>query len=159
MATLELSMPNDLEAVFTRSFNAPRELVWEAHTKPELIRRWLLGPDGWTMPVCEVDLRVGGQFRYVWRNADGREMGLRGAFREVTPPERLVHTEIFDEDWTDGETVVTQSFAERGGKTTLTLTVRYASKQARDAALNTGMMRGMEAGYARLDDMFATPAG
>lgn len=156
--TLELSMPNDLEAVFTRSFNAPRNLVWEAHTKPELVRRWLLGPDGWTMPVCEIDLRVGGKFRYVWRHSDGREMGMGGVFREIAAPERLVHSEVFDQDWTDGETLVIQTFAERAGKTTLTLTVRYATKQARDAALSTGMTTGMEAGYARLDDVLKTYA-
>jgi predicted 3-demethylubiquinone-9 3-methyltransferase (glyoxalase superfamily)/uncharacterized protein YndB with AHSA1/START domain len=152
---LEISMPNDLEAVFTRSFDAPRDLVWKCHTTPELVRRWLLGPSGWTMPVCEIDLRVGGRYRYVWRNADGRDMGMGGVFREVVAPERLVATELFDEDWTGGETVTTQVFSERAGKTTLTLTVRYSSKEARDAALNTGMTDGMEAGYGRLDELFA----
>ena len=152
---LEVSMPNDLEAVVTRSFDAPRALVWDCHTKPELVKRWLLGPPGWTMPVCEIDLRVGGTYRYVWRNGKGQDMGMGGTFREVVPPERIVTTELFDEDWTGGETTVTQVFTERAGKTTLTLTVRYASTQARDAALTTGMTDGMEMGYARLDTLLA----
>lgn len=153
---LEVSMPNDLEAVITRTFDAPRELVWDCNTKPELVRRWLLGPSGWEMPVCEIDLRIGGKYRYGWRKVDdGREMGVSGTYREIDAPERLAVTQIFDEDWTGGETIVTNTFAERGGKTTLVCAVRYASKQARDAALATGMTRGMEAGYARLDDILA----
>ncbi len=150
---LEIAAANAFEAVATRTFDAPRDLVWEAHTKPDLVRRWLLGPDGWTMPVCEIDLRVGGKFRYVWRHADGREMGMGGAFTEIVKPERLAHTELFDADWTGGRTTVTQTFTERGGKTTLTMVIRYPSTQARDAALATPMASGMEAGYARLDDL------
>lgn len=150
---LEIAAANELEALATRTFDAPRELVWEAHTRPDLVRRWLLGPDGWTMPMCEIDLRVGGKFRYLWRHADGREMGMGGAFTEIVKPERLVHTELFDEDWTGGRTTVTQTFTERGGKTTLNMVIRYASTQARDAALATPMASGMEAGYARLDEV------
>jgi uncharacterized protein YndB with AHSA1/START domain len=150
---LEIAAANDLEAVATRTFDAPRELVWDAHTKPALVRRWLLGPDGWTMPVCDIDLRVGGRFRYVWRHADGREMGMGGVFTEIVKPERLAHTELFDEDWTGGRTTVTTTFTERGGRTTLNMVIRYASTQARDAALATPMASGMEAGYARLDEL------
>lgn len=139
----------------TRVFDAPRNLVFDCHTKPELVKRWLLGPPGWTMPVCEIDLRVGGKFRYEWQNVDGRKMGMGGVYREIVSPQRLVHTELFDEDWTGGETLGTLVLTEDGGKTTLTQTVLYSSKQARDGALGTGMMDGMEAGYARLDELLA----
>jgi uncharacterized protein YndB with AHSA1/START domain len=155
---LEVVAAGELDAVITRTFDAPRALVWACHTKPELVRRWLLGPDGWAMPTCEIELRVGGAFRFVWRHADGREMAVGGVFREVEAPERLVRTELFDDDWTGGETVVTQTFAERDGKTTLRMTVRYASARARDAALATPMAEGLEAGYARLDDILKTQA-
>src|SRR5262245_49332205 len=97
--TLQVTTPTEREIVMTRVFNASRGLVFDALTKPELIRRWLLGPDGWSMPVCEVDLRVGGSLRYVWRNAAGQEMGMRGVFREIVRPARLVHTEVFDDPW------------------------------------------------------------
>jgi uncharacterized protein YndB with AHSA1/START domain len=154
--TLELTTPSERELLITRTFDAPRQLVWECHTKPELVRRWLLGPPGWTMPVCEIDLRVSGRYRYVWRNEDGREMGMGGVFREIVAPERLVANEAFDDDWTGGETLVTQAFSERAGKTTLSLTVLYASKEARDGALRTGMTEGMEAGYARLEEVLSS---
>lgn len=149
---LNVEARGEREIYFTRLFDAPRKLVWEAHTKPEYVKRWLLGPGDWSMPVCEIDLKVGGRYRYVWRHADGREMGMGGIFREVTKPERIVTTEIFDEDWTGGETVNTTSFADHGAaKTTLTTTVVYATREARDGALKTPMAEGMESGYARLD--------
>jgi uncharacterized protein YndB with AHSA1/START domain len=154
-APLKFETRGERELVFTRAFNAPRQLVWEAHTKPEYVRRWLLGPGGWSMPVCEIDLKVGGRYRYVWRHADGREMGMGGVFREIRAPERIVTTELFDKDWTGGETLVTQLFAERGMKTELSMTVLYSSLEARDNALKTGMTDGMEAGYARLDVLLA----
>jgi uncharacterized protein YndB with AHSA1/START domain len=97
--TLQLTTPADREIQMTRVFVAPRHLVFDAFTKPEFVRRWLLGPEGWTMPVCEIDLRVGGGYRYVWRHANGNEMGMRGVYREIVTPERLVSTETFDESW------------------------------------------------------------
>lgn len=153
--TLQVTAPSDREIVMTRVFDAPRQLVFDAHTKPDLVRRWLLGPPGWTMPVCEIDLRVGGRFRYVWRKDDGAEMGMGGVFREIVRPERIVHTELFDQDWTGGETVSTTRFTERDDRTTLTITTLYSSKEARDGALKSGMTDGMEAGYARLDELLA----
>lgn len=155
-AALKISTPSDREIEITRQFNAPRRLVFDAHTKPELVRRWLLGPDGWTMPVCEIDLKVGGKFRYVWRNSEGHEMGMGGTFREIAAPERIVHNEKFDEDWTNGETKVTTTFAEASGKTTMKLVVEYASAAARDGALKSGMTEGMSAGYDRLDTLLAS---
>ncbi|HKB03916.1 MAG TPA: SRPBCC family protein [Gemmataceae bacterium] len=153
--TLKVTTPTDREVVITRVFDAPRALIFDCHTKPELVRRWLLGPPGWTMPVCEIDLRVGGRYRYVWRHADGREMGMGGVMREIVVPERLVQTELFDEDWTGGETVATLVLTEKVGRTTLTNTVVYSTREARDGALRTGMTDGMEAGYARLDELAA----
>src|SRR5438093_5936524 len=94
---LQITTPSDRELAMTRVFDAQGRLVFDALTKPDLVRRWLLGPDGWSMPVCEIDLRVGGNLRYLWRHADGREMGMRGVFREIVRPERLVHTEVFDD--------------------------------------------------------------
>ena len=153
---LTLVTEGDREVVFTRAFTAPRETVFDCMTKPELVRRWLLGPPGWTMPVCEIDLRVGGKFRYVWRNEDGRDMGMGGVYREIVAPERIVHNELFDEDWTGGETQVTSTLTEAGGRTTLTTSVLYANEKARQGALVSGMTEGMEMGYARLDGLLET---
>jgi uncharacterized protein YndB with AHSA1/START domain len=105
--TLRVTTPGDREIAVTRVFEAPREQVFAALTRPDLIQRWLSGPPGWSLPVCEIDLKVGGRVRFVWRGPYGTEIGLRGVYREIAPPERLVHTELFDQDWTGGETVVT----------------------------------------------------
>ena len=153
--TFAVTTPSDREARITRAFNAPRDLVFKAFTTPDLLTRWMLGPPGFTMPVCEIDLRPGGKFRYVWRKPSGTEMGMGGRFVEVTPPARLVHVEVFDEDWTGGETRVTTEFEEHDGVTTVTMTVLYASMNARDGALATGMTTGMAAGYAALDALLA----
>jgi uncharacterized protein YndB with AHSA1/START domain len=152
---LKLTTRGDREIVMTRSFDAPRTLVFDAHTRPELVRRWLLGPPGWTMPVCEIDLKVGGAFRFVWRNVKGEEMGMGGVYREVVRPERLVNTERFDVAWYPGEGLSTLVLVEKGGKTTLTNTVQYESKDARDGVLASGMERGVAASYDRLADMLA----
>jgi uncharacterized protein YndB with AHSA1/START domain len=153
-APLTVTTPSDREVVITREFHAPRGMLFDAHTKPDLVRRWLLGPPGWTMPVCEIDLRVGGQYRYEWENtAGGQRMGVAGTFQKIVRPSLIVISQLFDEDWTGGETIVITEFAERQGKTTLNTTVRYSSREARDAALKTGMTRGVEAGYERLDEL------
>jgi uncharacterized protein YndB with AHSA1/START domain len=159
-ATLLLTAPGEREIVMTRVFDAPRQLVFDAHTKPELVKRWLLGPPGWSMPVCEIDLRVGGKYRYVWRHdREGTEMGMGGVYREIVTPERIVNTERFDEAWYPGEAVDTLVLVERSGRTTLTLTVRYESREARDAVLKSGMESGVTASYDRLADLLAsTPA-
>jgi uncharacterized protein YndB with AHSA1/START domain len=156
---LLVTAKGDREIDMKRVFNAPRRLVFEAITKPKLVQRWLLGPDGWTMPVCEIDLRVGGRYRYVWRKAaQGKEMGVSGVFREVTPPERIVHTERFDEAWYPGEAVITTVLVEHGGKTTLTMTIQCASTEARDGMLKSGMETGVERSYQRMDEILATMA-
>jgi uncharacterized protein YndB with AHSA1/START domain len=144
----------DREIVVTRVFDAPRQLVFEAYTKPKLIKRWLLGPYGWSMPVCEIDLRVGGKYRYVWKNnSDGHEMGMSGVYRKVVAPERIVATEVFDEAWYPGEAVDTIVFVEREGKTTLTQTILYNSRETRDAVLKSPMETGMAASFDRLEKL------
>lgn len=148
---LKITTPSAREIAMTRVFDAPRQLVFEAMTKPELVKQWLLGPPGWTMPVCEIDLKVGGAYRYVWRKESvGKEMGLRGVFREIVPPERLVFTEVFDDAWYPGESVITSTLTEQGGKTTLVTTMLYVSQEARDGVLKSGMESGVAASYDRL---------
>jgi uncharacterized protein YndB with AHSA1/START domain/effector-binding domain-containing protein len=155
---LKTAALGEREIVMTREFDAPRPLVFDAFTKPELVRRWLLGPDGWSMPVCEIDLKVGGRYRYVWkRDADGSTMGVSGAYREVSAPGRLVHTEKFDESWYPGESVVTTEFAETGGRTTVTMTMLFVSKDARDGVLKSGMESGVAVSYDRLDAILDEP--
>jgi uncharacterized protein YndB with AHSA1/START domain len=158
MTRLSITTPNDREIVVVRSFDAPRALVFDCMTKPDLVRRWMLGPDGWTMPVCEIDLRVGGAYRYVWRNAEGFEMGMGGRHLEIDPPGRLVSTEKFDGDQSEVETIVTAVLTEANGRTTLTSTMRYPSTEARDMMLKSGMAEGMEAGYVRLEAVLAEAA-
>ena len=157
-STLQVTTPSDREIVMTRVFNAPRRLVFDAWTKPELIRRWLGVRAGWSMVVCEVDLKVGGTYRYVWRGPDG-DMGMGGVFREVVRPERLVCTEQFDQPWYEGEAVDTLVMVEQGGKTTVTTTVLYASRKVRDAVIKSGMARGVEESYDRLAEILPTIAG
>ncbi len=142
----------------TRMFDAPRALVFDAFTKPEFVRRWLLGPDGWTMPVCAIDLKVGGGYRYEWKNEnEGTTMGVRGVYREITRPSRLVHTEAFDESWYPGECVVTTVFEEKDGRTQATMTLLYASAEARDGVLKSGMERGVSVSYDRLSNILDEP--
>lgn len=153
---LKVVAHNEREIVMTRVFDAPRNLVFEAYTKPELLKRWMFGPDGWSLSVCEIDLKVGGKYRYVWRHSDGSEMGMGGVYREIVPPERVVCTELFDQDWTGGEALGTIVLTEKDGKTTLTQTMRYASKEARDNVLKSGMEQGLGASYDRLAVLLET---
>ncbi len=154
---LKVTASTDREIAMTRVFNAPRRMVFDALTKPELVNQWLLGPPGWTMPVCEIDLRVGGAYRYVWRHADGREMGMGGVYREIVPQERLLCTELFDEAWYPGESLITTTLVEQSGRTTLTSTILYVSREARDGVLKSGMERGVAASYDRLEQILASP--
>jgi uncharacterized protein YndB with AHSA1/START domain len=154
---LKVAAQGDREIVMTRVFNAPRRLVYAAFTKPELVKQWLLGPPGWSMPVCEIDLRVGGKYRYVWRqDSDGSEMGMGGVYREIVPQERIVCTEVFDKAWYSGEAVDTLVLSEQGGKTTTTQTVLYESREARDGVLKTPMEKGVAMSYDRLEELLAS---
>lgn len=148
-STTTLTMVSDEEIAISRAFDAPRQLVFDAHTKPEHLTQWLLGPEGWTMPVCEIDLRPGGSWRFAWQHSDGSKLEMTGVYREIVPPERIVNTERWGPEWL--ETVNTTLFTEEYGRTTITQVIRYASKQARDAALATGMMSGVERSYGLLD--------
>jgi uncharacterized protein YndB with AHSA1/START domain len=155
MNSLKVTTPSDLEILMTRSFDAPRTLVWEAMSKPELIKQWLYGPPGWSMIVCEEDQRVGGEFRWEWTGPDGTGMAMHGFYREVDFPERIVRTEVFEFGCNAqaGEQLSTLTLTEENGKTNLRLMVLYPSKEARDGALASGMERGVSAGYDRLDEM------
>jgi uncharacterized protein YndB with AHSA1/START domain len=152
---LKLTTRGDREIVMTRTLDAPRKLVFDAFTKPELVKQWLLGPPGWSMPVCEIDLRVGGSYRYVWRKAGLPDMGMGGVYREIVPPEKIVSTETFDQAWYPGEAVGTLLLVEQGGKTTVTQTVLYQSKEARDGILKSGMEKGVAASYDRLAELLS----
>jgi uncharacterized protein YndB with AHSA1/START domain len=152
--TLKVTTPGDREIVLTRVFDAPRRLVFDAFSRPELLKRWF-GPRGWSLVVCEVDLRVGGGFRFVMRGPDGREMGMRGVYREIVPPERSVHMESFDDF--PGDSQVTAVFTEAGGKTTLTATVLYESQMVRDAVIHSGMEHGAAESYDKLAELLAEP--
>jgi uncharacterized protein YndB with AHSA1/START domain len=153
---LQVTTPSEREIAMIRVFAAPRSLVFDAWTKPELLKRWLGVRGGWTFVVCEVDLKVGGAYRYVWRGPNGKEMGMGGVYREVVRPERLVATEKFDESWYAGDALDTMVFVEKGGKTTVTTTVLYASKEARDGVLKGPMKEGVADSYDMLDQLLAS---
>lgn len=146
-----VSTPSDREITVTTSVPAPRPVVFDAYTKPEIIRQWFYGPDDWPLVECAIDLRAGGASRYVWENAGKGRCGLRGVYQEIVPLTRLVHTELFDDDWTGGETIVTSQFEDQGNATKVTVTVLYASSAARDAALATDMLDGWKQMCKRLE--------
>ena len=155
---VKVAASGERELVISRSFNAPRQLVWDAHTKPELVKRWLFGPDDWTLAVCDIDLRVGSKYRYVWKHANGHEMGMGGVYREIRAPERIVQTEKFDDAWYPGEAVGTLVLTEKSGVTTLTQTMQYESREARDAVVRSPMESGLSMGYDRLDKVLGSLA-
>jgi uncharacterized protein YndB with AHSA1/START domain len=156
--SLNITTPSDREIAMSRVFDAPRRLVYEAYTKPELLKRWLGVHNGWILAVCEIDLKVGGTYRYVWRGPDGMEMRMRGVYQELIPSERVVATEKFDDPWYEGEAVGTVTFDEQDGKTTLTMTILYASKDIRDAVLASPMEQGVAAGFDKLAELLPTLA-
>jgi len=154
---LTLTTPSDREIVLRRTFAAPRHLVFSAFTRPDLLRRWY-GAQGWRLVECEVDLRVGGGYRFGSRGPGGAGMTQRGVYRVVDPPATLAYTERFDDQSYPGETLITHAFTEAaGGGTTVTTTVRYPSARARDIALRYPMRRGVAESYQRLDTLLAGP--
>lgn len=154
--TLKVAAQGDREILVTRAFDAPRAMVYEAYTRPELLKRWLGVMDGWSLDVCEVDLVVGGAYRWLWRGPDGAQMGVSGRYLELAPPDRLVCTEQFDEAWYAGEGMVTVDFIEQApGRTTLQLTLRYESEAARDGVLKSPMETGLAASYDALEALVA----
>ena len=154
--TLVVSLPSDCEIALTRVFKAPRQLVYDAFSKPEILRMWF-GPRGWTLVTCEVDVRVGGGFRFVLRGPEGRELGMRGVYRELSPPERSVHSESFDDF--PGEALVTSVFTEHDGETKLVATILYPSMEVRDAVIKSGMEHGAAESYDKLAEMLSLSAG
>src|SRR6185436_2808617 len=158
---LQVSTPTDTTIVLTRTFNAPRRLVWEAMTDPVKMRRWMLAPPGWTLAVCECEASVGGALRLAWKSEDADPvMTLQGVFTEVVPHERMVHTEtmVMGNGESLGSLLETHEFAEKNGVTTMRITQAYASKDARDGAIASGMDHGMEAGFQQMDALLAQPA-
>jgi uncharacterized protein YndB with AHSA1/START domain len=149
--TLKLATAGDGEIIMTRVFDAPRSKVFDAYTKPEQVKRWM-GPHGWSLVTCEIDLKVGGAYRFEGRGARGNEMGWGGVYREIVRPERLVFTEKFDEPWYPGEALITMILTEQNGRTTFTGIVRYASREAREIVLKTRMEHGVAESYDRLAD-------
>jgi uncharacterized protein YndB with AHSA1/START domain len=161
MDKAQVTLPSDREVKVTRSFKAARPLVYRAYTEPELVRRWLLGPPGWSMPVCEMDVRVGGRYRWRWRSDEnGDEFGFTGTYREVHAPAKIVHTEAYEPGTVGGgypgsEAIVSVTFAEDGGVTTMTTLIDFGSREGRDAAIKTGMTDGMEQSYQLLDRLLS----
>lgn len=157
-----VTLPSDREVQVVRSFKAPRALVWRAFTEPALVTRWMLGPPGWVMPVCEMDVRTGGAYRWRWRSeTDGMEFGFHGTFTEVEPERRTVAIEHYDPgteapSMGDGHSVVTTTYAEADGGTIVTMLMDFGSQANRDAAVATGMTDGMEMGHVRLDELLLT---
>lgn len=162
MKPAEVSLPSETEVLVKRSFDAPVEFVWRAYTEPDLVRRWMLGPPGWSMPVCDMDVRRGGAFRWRWRSdEEGHEFGFSGEFLEVLPYSKLVHSQFYDQgDLQDSMgqegATVTVHFEQTGGVTTVSTCIRFATQGDRDAAVSTGMTDGMELSYQLLDTVFAS---
>lgn len=149
---LKVTLTGDTDVTLTRSFAAPARLVWRAITEPALITQWLWARVA-PMTTCDQDFRVGGSYRWVWRRlVDGSDMGVSGSFLEIEAPRRLVHTELFDQDWTGGKTTITQTFDEIAPqRTRMTMVIRCASPEARALVLASDMTDGMEETYAKLD--------
>ena len=160
MPDAAVTLPTDSTVRVTRQFKAPRALVYRAYTEGPLMQRWCLGPPGWTMPVCKMDVRVGGAYHWRWRgDEDGKEFGFTGEFREVDPPRRIVHTQYYDPGDVGGDmgegALVTVELTEADGVTMVTTLIDFGSKASRDAAMATGMTDGMELSYQGLDRLLA----
>jgi uncharacterized protein YndB with AHSA1/START domain len=165
MKPAEVSTPSDREVLVKRSFDATPDLVWRTYTEPDLMRRWLTAMPGWTMPVCDMTTEVGGQYRWRWRDeANGVEFGFTGEILEVSPHERIVHTQVYDPgtmggSMGDGASVITVTFETAGdGTTNVATSIKFATQADRDAAISTGMTDGMEMSYKQLDDVLAAEA-
>ena len=161
MTPAEASLPSDTEVLVKRSFDAPARLVWRAYMEPDLMRRWCGSTPGWSMSVCEMDIRVSGKYRWRWRNDEnGQEFGFTGEVLEVTPYTNMVFSQIFDpgdlEISMGGEpSIITVTFDEADGITNVATSFKYASKADRDEAFASGMTDGMEFSYVQLDELLA----
>ena len=153
---MKLTLPSDREVVMTREFDAPRNLVFDAWTRPEMLKQWLEAP-GRKMEICEIDLQIGGKYRFVWRGEGKKDVGMYGVYREIVSPERFVRTESW-EDWEADETIVTTALAEHEGKTALTVTVLFPSKEIRDQILKAGIEDGAGESFDKLAEFLASAA-
>lgn len=151
---LTITTPGDRQIVVTRTFDAPRDLVFLCYSKPELLRRWYGMPD-WTTFVCEIDFRVGGKWRIGQRSPDGFELASQGLYTAITAPQSIEQTEYYDDNWTQGGTVNLLTLTDDKGVTTATMTITFTSPEARAAAAASPMAAGMEIGFRRLDDLLA----
>jgi uncharacterized protein YndB with AHSA1/START domain len=152
MSKVTVEAKGDRELVIKRAFKAPKDLVFQAHTECKHLKRWMFGPDGWSLDVCLIDLNVGGKYRWVWKKGDF-EMGAGGEYREVSRPDKIVCTELFDNPWYAGEAISTMTLDENSGVTTLTNTMLYVSREARDTVLQSPMEEGLSVGYDRLESL------
>jgi uncharacterized protein YndB with AHSA1/START domain len=150
---LKVETRGDREVVFTREFDAPRHLVFEAFIKPEYLKRWLLGPPGWEMVHCKAPNKVGEKYRYEWAHPQKKGFGIGGVVKELVPPEKIVVTELMD--GYPGDSLVTTVFVEKDCKTLMTIVAAYPSKEFRDAMIKTGMESGAAASYDRLEVLLA----
>ena len=148
VGSMTFTKPDDTSLVATRVMDAARDLVWAAHTQCEHVQQWLLGPEGWTMPICEIDLRPGGRWRYVYEGPDGATFPMSGEYREIQAPARLVNTETMDDSPADTLNILT--LTEENGRTVVRTVVEYPSKEIREGIIATGMMEGWAESYDRL---------
>jgi uncharacterized protein YndB with AHSA1/START domain len=153
LKTLTITTPSDREVMLTREFDAPATMVFDALTKPEWLKRWY-GPAGWTLVVCDIDLQVGGAWRFVVRQPAGKEIGQRGVYQEIDRPSRIVNTESW-EDWDAGETLVTTVLTESDGKTIFQCTILFPSQEVRDTVVKAGLEHGAKEGYDKLAEVLA----
>ena len=151
MPPLDLTTPTPNSACIVRSFAATPDRVWRAFTDASIVKQWMTGPPGHSLPVCEIDLRVGGKARYVWKNPEF-EMGMTAEFREIVEHERIVQSEAF-EDWPEGASVVTTTFEASPPGTTVRIKIVYGAPAARDAVVESGFAEGYEASFVNLDEM------
>jgi len=153
-ATVKIATPSDREVTVTRVFAAPRQHVFDALTKPELLKRWLFAP-GRSLEICDVDLKVGGGYRFVFRGPDKKDVGTRGTYREIVAPQKIVNVESW-EDWDAGETLVTTILDEKDGQTMFTSTMLFPSREVRDTVLKSGLEKGVSENYDKLDALLAS---
>ena len=154
--SLKITAQGEREIRMTRMFDAPREMVFDAWTKPELLKRWLGARAGWEMAIAEIDLKVGGRYRWVWRHKDRGEMGMGGVYREIARPSLLVFTERFDDPWYPGEGLNTLELTEERGKTTMITTTLYESREARDGVMQGPAGSGVAESYDKLEEMLTS---
>lgn len=156
--TLKVTLPSDTQIKLVREFNAPRNLVWEAMTKPELVKQWW-GPRDNPLVTCDMDFRPGGAWRFVSRGPDGSEHPFKGVYKEIAAPERIVQTWIYDvPPFNEFESVETATLEEKDGRTTLTTLVQHKTKEARDGHVNSGMEPGAAETMDRLEELLAKMA-